>query len=85
MGFEAEVDCDLELSRFPLTFSQITPPIAFRAAQAYKRYHQAGGVRTNVLPDFWVGAHARSLGPSLQTRDVKRHRTYFPGVILLAP
>jgi predicted nucleic acid-binding protein len=38
-----------------------------------------------VLPDFFIGAHAQSLGVPILTRDEGRYRTYFPDVRLIVP
>jgi predicted nucleic acid-binding protein len=57
----------------------------FLAAKAFQRYRTAGGAKSNVLPDFFIGAHAAVAGLSLLTRDPKRYRTYFPKVDLVAP
>jgi hypothetical protein len=57
----------------------------FVAGQAFRRYRRSGGVRTGVLPDFFVGAHAQVTGRPLLTRDIRRYRTYFPDVQLIAP
>jgi predicted nucleic acid-binding protein len=57
----------------------------FLAGQAFKTYRQRGGLRTGVLPDFFIGAHAAVLGAPLITRDTARYRTYFPTVELIAP
>ena len=38
-----------------------------------------------VLPDFFIGAHAAVQGWSLLTRDASRFRTCFPGLAVLAP
>ena len=35
--------------------------------------------------DFFIGAHAAVLGVPLLTRDVRRFRRYFPGVLLVTP
>ena len=53
------------------------------AAQAFRDYRKRGGVKTNVLPDFFIGAHASDAGIPLLTRDEGRYRTYFPEVELL--
>ena len=63
-----------------------TPRAAlFLAGKAYRRYRTAGGSRTGVLPDFFIGAHAAVAGWPLLTRDVGRYRSYFPKVTLIAP
>jgi predicted nucleic acid-binding protein len=57
----------------------------FLAGKAYLRYRTAGGVRTGVLSDFFIGAHAQAEELPLLTRDVRRYRTYFPTINLIAP
>lgn len=57
----------------------------FLAARAFQRYRAAGGVRTGVLPDFFVGAHALVSRSRLITRDPRRFRNYFPGIELISP
>jgi len=63
-----------------------TPPVAlFLAGKAFQRYRAVGGIRTGVLPDFFIGAHAAVSGYPLLTRDARPYRTYFPGVEIIAP
>jgi predicted nucleic acid-binding protein len=57
----------------------------FLAGKAYLRYRVAGGIRTGVLSDFFIGAHAEAEQLPLLTRDVRRYRSYFPKVELIAP
>jgi len=57
----------------------------FLAGKAYLRYRAAGGIRTGVLSDFFIGAHAAAEQLPLLTRDVRRYRSYFPNVELIAP
>jgi predicted nucleic acid-binding protein len=57
----------------------------FLAGKAYLRYRAAGGIRTGVLADFFVGAHAAVERLSLLTRDARRYRNYFPTVVLITP
>jgi predicted nucleic acid-binding protein len=57
----------------------------FLAGKAYLRYRAAGGVRTGVLSDFFIGAHAQAEQLPLLTRDIRRYRSYFPTVELIAP
>ena len=57
----------------------------FLAGKAFLQYRRAGGGRTGVLPDFFIGAHAAVLDCPILTRDAARYRTYFPTVELLTP
>jgi predicted nucleic acid-binding protein len=57
----------------------------FLAGKAYLRYRAAGGLRTGVLADFFIGAHAAVERLPLLTRDIRRYRSYFPTVVLIAP
>lgn len=64
----------------------MTPRSAlFLAGKAYLRYRAAGGMRTGVLADFFVGAHAAAERLPLLTRDARRYRSYFPTVVLITP
>ena len=83
MNTEAEVeralvDLEIELHRVPTR-------ALFFAGKAYRRYRASGGVRTGVLPDFFIGAHAQLAGIPILTRDVRRYPTYFPDVRLITP
>ncbi|HEV2302746.1 MAG TPA: hypothetical protein VGR91_14360 [Stellaceae bacterium] len=57
----------------------------FLAGKAFQRYRAAGGTRTGVLADFFLGAHAVIMTCPLLSRDAARYRTYFPGIRLIAP
>ncbi|RWA78291.1 type II toxin-antitoxin system VapC family toxin [Mesorhizobium sp.] len=57
----------------------------FLAGKVFTHYRRAGGSRTGVLPDFFIGAHAAVARLPLLTRDVRRYRTYFPSLKLIAP
>ena len=63
-----------------------TPRMAlFLAGKAFTQYRRAGGIRSGVLPDFFIGAHAAVERLPLLTRDARRYRHYFPTVELIAP
>lgn len=57
----------------------------FLAGKVFLRSRSAGGTRTGVPPDFFIGAHAAVSGLTLLSRDAQRYRAYFPTVDLIAP
>ena len=78
-------DFDAMLSEAVIEIAPISRSALFLAGKAFQQYRAAGGVRTGVLPDFFIGAHAAIEGWPLLTRDARRYRTYFPKVALIAP
>ena len=71
-------DLDIGLAAIPRS-------ALFLAGKAYLRYRGAGGRRTGVLADFFIGAHAAVEQLPLLTRDARRYRTYFPTIELITP
>lgn len=57
----------------------------FAAGKAFLRYRRGGGDKRSPMPDFYIGAHAAVTGYRLLTRDVRRYRTYFPTIDIIAP
>ena len=57
----------------------------FAAGKAFVRYRRGGGDKRSPMPDFYIGAHAALAGYRLLTRDVRRYRTYFPTIDIIAP
>jgi hypothetical protein len=68
-----------------LELREIPRPALFLAAKAYAQYRRRGGRKLQVLPDFFIGAHAAVEGWPLLTRDASRFRTYFPTLEVLSP
>jgi predicted nucleic acid-binding protein len=68
-----------------LELREIPRPALFLAAKAYAQYRRRGGSKLQVLPDFFIGAHAAVEGWPLLTRDASRFRTYFPTLDVVAP
>lgn len=85
VGFDRIEALDGVLDEAGLDMMEIPRPALFLAAKAFQRYRAAGGVRTAVLPDFFIGAHAAVAAWPLLTRDVRRYKTYFPSLRLIAP
>ncbi len=57
----------------------------FLAGKAFLQYRRRGGLRTGVLPDFLIGAHAAVEGMGLVTRDRAGFISYFPTLQLITP
>ena len=76
---------DAVVNQMELTVREIPKPALFLAAKAFAQYRRRGGNKTQVLPDFFIGAHAAVQGWPLLTRDASRFRTYFPSLAVLAP
>jgi predicted nucleic acid-binding protein len=56
----------------------------FEAGLTFKRYRQAGGTRSNMVPDFLIGAHAAMQANQLASADRGYLRAHFAGLKLLA-
>ena len=76
---------DQTLDELGLVMVEIPRPALFLAGKAFVRYRRQGGSKSNVLGDFFIGAHAAVSGYPVLTRDIRRYTSYFPGVILIAP
>ena len=76
---------DQALESMGLVLKELPRPALFLAGKAFALYRRKGGKKTNVLADFFVGAHAAVLGCPLLTRDAQRYRSYFPTVELITP
>ena len=68
-----------------LELHAIPRPALFLAARAYALYRRRGGGKGQVLPDFFIGAHAAVEGWPLLTRDASRFSSYFPTLEVIAP
>ncbi len=78
-------DLDAFLNEAEIDIEPIPRSALFLAGKVFVQYRKAGGARTGVLPDFFIGAHAAVEGLPLLTRDVGRYRTYFPKLQLISP
>ena len=78
-------DLDELLEEASIEVARTPRPALFLAGKAFRQYRASGGVRTGVLSDFFIGAHAAVEGWSLLTRDPRRYRRHFPGVRLILP
>ncbi|MFN0126696.1 MAG: type II toxin-antitoxin system VapC family toxin [Verrucomicrobiales bacterium] len=79
------------LDTLGVRFLDLPAGTALRCAQAYaaylenRRHQPAPPPPKTPLPDFFIGAHASTLGLPLATADVSRYQIYFPEVELRTP
>ena len=64
---------------------QMPKEALFLAGKAFLQYKRNKGGKNNVLPDFFIGAHAAVCRYQLMTRDKGRFSTYFPGIKVIMP
>ena len=81
----AEADLQAAISELGLVLVRAPTSALFLAGRAFARYRAAGGPRTSMIADFFIGAHAEIEKLPILTRDVRRYRTYFPSLTLIAP
>ncbi|MFC0240491.1 type II toxin-antitoxin system VapC family toxin [Rhodopseudomonas telluris] len=84
-GFLKLDDFEAALATLGVTVVALPRAALFLAAKAFVQYRRAGGFRTGVLPDFFIGAHAQVEGLEVLTRDPRKYRVYFPSVALITP
>jgi predicted nucleic acid-binding protein len=85
LSFSTFEALDRVVATMELALREVPRPALFLAGKAYLQYRRRGGGKAQVLPDFFIGAHAAVEGWSLLTRDASRFRTYFPSLEVIAP
>lgn len=76
---------DEALAALQIPVIEIPKPALFLAGKAFVKYRRQGGTKTNVLADFFIGAHAAVAGLPVLAQDVRQYASYFPTVQLIAP
>jgi len=85
VGFERIEEVEALFNHLGFESKAIPKEALFLAGKAFLQYKKRKGGKTNVLPDFFIGAHAAVAGYQLITRDKGRFSTYFPSVELIMP
>ncbi len=85
LSFSTIEALDDVVAKMALAFEEVPKHALFLAGKAFAQYRKRGGSKTQVLPDFLIGAHAAVRGWPLLTRDPSRFRTYFPALQVIAP
>jgi predicted nucleic acid-binding protein len=83
--FSTQAKLDEKVGELGFIVLDIPREAAFLAGKAFVQYRQQGGSRRSVLPDFFIGAHAKVLDCPLLTRGTSKYGSYFPTVRLIAP
>jgi predicted nucleic acid-binding protein len=85
IGFERIEEVEALFEHLGFAIQPIPREALFLAGKAFLQYKRRKGEKGNVLPDFFIGAHAAVAGYRLMTRDRGRFSTYFPSVELIMP
>lgn len=85
LSFSTVEALDAAVAYMELTMLEMPRAALFLAGKAFAQYRRRGGTKSNVLSDFFIGAHAAVAGQPILTRDVSRYASYFPTVRLIAP
>ncbi len=85
LTFSSVEALDQTIDDLELALIELPRPALFLAGKAFVHYRRQGGRKTNVLPDFFIGAHAAAIKCPLLTRDTGRYAFYFPALNLIAP
>ena len=71
------------MSRLGVIFSPIEEPATFTAGQLFAKYRKRGGMRTRMIADFMIAAHALEQANGLATADDDFTAKQFPQLKLL--
>ena len=85
VNYETLAEIKVVLDAVGIVTKALPEEAAFAAGHAFVKYRRRKGIKTGVLPDFLIGAHAQASGYTLLTRDVARYKTYFPDLALIHP
>ena len=85
LAFSTFEALDAALAELQIPVEEMPRPALFLAGKAFVQYRRRGGSKSNVLADFFIGAHAAVAGWPVLTRDVRRYAGYFPTVALVSP
>ncbi|MBR7653363.1 type II toxin-antitoxin system VapC family toxin [Brucella oryzae] len=86
VGMKNKSDVDTAISAFSVDRLPYTDDALFNAGKVFQIYrHKHKGQKTNVLPDFMIGAIASFHGIPLMTLNKKDYTKYFPALKIICP
>jgi predicted nucleic acid-binding protein len=83
--FQSRGDCDDFLEASEIRVQALTREAHFLASRVWRTYRQQGGVRSRILADFLIGAHAQEQAARFLSRDRGFYRRLFPALDLYDP
>ena len=85
IGYDTLAEMEAFVEELGFFIMPLSREALFLAGKAFLQYRRNNGQKGNVLPDFFIGAHAVVEKYRLMTRDKGRFSTYFPSVELIMP
>ena len=85
VGLDSRAATDQALAALALERLASDDDVLFRAGKAFKEYKRRNGNKSNVLPDFLIGALAAQSGAPLVTTNAKDFISYFPDLEVIFP
>lgn len=85
VGMNSVSDTSTAVTSLLIERTRYSDDALFSAGKAFRRYRRQGGIKTNVLSDFLIGAAAEVDGSPLLTSNARDFRTYFPTLTLICP
>ena len=85
VGFERIEEVEALFDHLGFAIKAMPKEALFLAGKAFLQYKKRKSGKSNVLPDFFIGAHAAISGYQLITRDKGGVSTYFPSGELIMP
>ena len=85
VGFDRIEELNAFLTGAGTEMHYLSAPALFLAGKAFAQYRRAGGIRSSILADFFIGAHAMVSRLPLLTRDARKYQTYFPDIKVITP
>jgi len=84
-GMKDKNAVDLIISQFGFQRGSLDDSALYAAGQRYALYRKTKGTKTNVLPDFFIGAYASTQKIPLVTANPKDFRNFFSGLTIVHP
>lgn len=86
IGMESKVATDEAINSLALERLPCSDESFFRAGRAFQKYkNENSGPKSNVLPDFLIGAQAETADAPLLTANRKDYTGYFTKLTLVSP